>query len=77
MEKFIKLIRKQDRITTHMFHAMDEGQIEDFEILFELWHEVTSEILNNPNNQCGHKLCNEILDYAKIHCPRTYHTFYE
>lgn len=77
MDEFIKLCRVQDRITNHLFHAMDKKHIEDFETLFELWHDVTSEILHNPYNECGHKLCNEVLEFAKTYCPKTYYTYYE
>lgn len=77
MEEFKRLLKIQDKCVNRMFRCIDNNNIEGFAWYFELWHDVTSEIYHNPLNECGHKLIDEILDYARKNCFENYDRYYK
>lgn len=77
MERFMKLCRIQDKCVNRMFYCMEHNNPRGFEEYFDLWHDITAEIVNSPYNECGHKLCKEILDYASKNCPKFYEVYYD
>lgn len=48
----------------YMFRAIDENNVNDFTLWFTMWQNARKQIILNPYNDCGHKLCDEILEYA-------------
>ena len=77
MERFKQLCRIQDKCVKCMFYCMENNNLIGFEVYFNLWHNITGEMVNNPYNGCGHKLCREILDYALKNCPKFYEMYYD
>lgn len=61
--QLFELLELQGVTVDMMFNAIDNADKTSFKMAFDLWHEITSQILKNPLNDCGHKLCNEIMDF--------------
>lgn len=48
----------------YMFRAIDENNVDEFTLWFIMWKNAHKQIITNPYNDCGHKLCDEIMEYA-------------
>lgn len=75
-DEWIELNKKQDFAIDKMFYCMDRNNNTGFSFYFDLWHIVTSELIINPYNECGHKLCDELMDYAKTNCKGIFSIYY-
>ena len=63
-KNFKNLCFTMDNVVDYMFRAIDNDNVDDFTLWFKIWHGLKTDILNNKYNQCGHSLCDEIMEYA-------------
>lgn len=64
---FIELLDLQSIAVDYMFCSIDSNDVLSFSDAFKLWHDITKQIVKNPLNTCGHKLCKEIMQFASRH----------
>ena len=63
-EQFNLLLTEMEKCIDCMFRAIDENNVKNFTINLYTWLNYRKMIYNNPYNDCGYKLCNEIMDFA-------------
>lgn len=62
-EEFTMLMEAMDECVNNMFKCIDENNAIQFMVEYKLWEVYRDQILSNEYNQCGHKLCKEIMTY--------------
>lgn len=76
-DRFVSLCHNQDFAVKKMCDCIDNKNVEGFKYYFNEWHNVTSKLLHNKYNDCGHKLNDEIIQYAKNNCIEEYNIYYD
>ena len=67
LKNLIELNELQSLAIDFMFNAIDNNDIVSFATCFKLWKDTTKQIYKNPLNDCGHALCDEIKQFARLH----------
>lgn len=48
----------------YMFNAIDKNNVSNFTLWFTMWVNAKRDITENKYNDCNHKLCDEIMQFA-------------
>lgn len=64
-DEYLMLNKQIDICIDTMFKCIDENNVNMFSIFYKMFFETRSKLYKNKYNQCGHKLCDEIENFAK------------